>query len=149
MKVRDIMTPNPIALTPGDPIAAAAAMMRDRDVGFVPVVGDQITRHLAGVLTDRDIAVRCVAPGHAGRCTVGDHMTSRNVRTVRADADVHDVVAEMERRQVRRIPVVDDDGRLTGVVTQGDLALRLGPVAPLQVEAVLERISEPSLPIYF
>lgn len=143
MRVRDIMTANPQVVTPDEPLARAAEIMRDRDVGFVPVVDDRSHMHLKGVITDRDIAVRCVAEQHEPRCRVRDHMTSNHVGTVRADADVSDAVATMERDRVRRIPVVDERDRLTGIVAQADLARKVGPNNPAVVEHVLERVSEP------
>ena len=144
MKARDIMTANPSAVTPRDTVAHAAEIMRDLDVGIVPVVDDQSTMRLEGVLTDRDIAVRCVAKGHQAECRVSDHMTTDHLDVVRADADVRDVIAKMEADQVRRIPVVADGSRLVGIIAQADLAVKLGPKDPTLVEEVVERISAPT-----
>jgi CBS domain-containing protein len=143
MKARDIMTANPAVVTPDAPIAQAAGIMRDLDVGIVPVVDDTSSMHLEGVITDRDIAVRCVAQRHAPTCHVSDHMTARNIDTVTPDADIGEVIAMMEQERVRRIPVVDEARRLVGIIAQADLALKLGPIEPLEVEKVLERVSEP------
>ncbi|HVX38597.1 MAG TPA: CBS domain-containing protein [Gemmatimonadaceae bacterium] len=120
----------------------AAKLMHDLDVGFVPVVDDVRARHLLGVITDRDIAVRCVAKKHGVSCTVGDHMTSTRLDAVHPDDDADDAIALMERDQVRRIPVVTDDNRLEGVIAQSDVALKLGRQQPLVVERILEHISE-------
>jgi CBS domain-containing protein len=143
MKARDIMTPDPSVVTPQQPIAHAAEIMRERDVGMVPVVDDVSNMRLEGVLTDRDIAVRCVAFGHDGSCKVQDHMTTDDLDVVRADADISEVVTRMETDRVRRIPVVADGARVVGIIAQADLALKLGPKDPTLVEEVLERISEP------
>jgi CBS domain-containing protein len=118
--------------------------MRDLEVGIVPVVDDPGTMRLQGVITDRDIAVRCVALKHDPVCRVRDHMTSGDIDTVRADADVEEVIAKMERDRVRRIPVLDATGRLTGIIAQADLAVKLGPKEPLEVEHMLERVSAPT-----
>jgi CBS domain-containing protein len=144
MKARDIMTPNPSVITPDEPIGRAAAIMRVLDVGIVPVVDDATSMRLQGVLTDRDIVVRCVARGHDGRCRVRDHMTADHLDTVGPDADAAEVIARMEGDRVRRIPVVGDDGRVVGIIAQADLAVKLGPKEPLEVEHLLERISEPA-----
>jgi CBS domain-containing protein len=95
------------------------------------------------VLTDRDIAVRCVAKKHGASCTVGDHMTSAHLDTVHPDEDVSAVITLMQRDQVRRIPVVSDDNRLTGMIAQADLVTKVGPTDPRQIEEVLQRVSAP------
>jgi CBS domain-containing protein len=95
------------------------------------------------VITDRDIVIRCVAEGHAPTCVVRDHMTADRVGTVRPDDDVRDVVAKMEHDQIRRIPVVSDGFRLTGVIAQADVALKMGPKEPLLVTDLVEKVSEP------
>ncbi|HEX6939709.1 MAG TPA: CBS domain-containing protein [Longimicrobiales bacterium] len=144
MKARDLMTENPEFVTPDDPITLAARIMRDIDVGIVPVVDSPESRKLQGVITDRDIAVRHVAEGHARECLVRDEMTSGRMDTVRPDADQDEVLRLMERGQVRRLPVVDEDNRLVGIIAQADIVTKLGPQQPEQVEEVVEKISEPS-----
>lgn len=146
MHARDIMTQNPQVVTPNDPVERAAAIMRDRNVGAVPVVDDRTHRHLVGVLTDRDIVIRCVAPKHGAGCTVSDHMTHDRLDTVLPDDDVSKVLGLMERDQVRRIPVVDADNRLEGIIAQADIATKLGPSQPLKVEGLLERVSAGEVP---
>jgi CBS domain-containing protein len=142
MKARDIMTPNPDVVTPEDSIQKAAQIMRDSNVGMVPVVDDVSKRTLQGVLTDRDIVIRHVAGDHDSSCLVRDHMTAERVDTARLDDDVREVVARMEREQVRRIPVVGDGFRLEGVIAQADVALRMGEREPLLVKNLVEKVSE-------
>ena len=144
MRARDIMTANPTVVTPDELVARAAEIMHELDVGIVPVVGDRSRMQLEGVLTDRDIVVRCVAQRHGATCRVRDHMTSDHLDIVDPEADVAAVIAKMERDRVRRIPVVDERHRLVGIIAQADLAVKLGPKEPLQVEHMLERISEPA-----
>lgn len=146
MKARDLMTERPEFVTPDDPVSRAARIMRDIDVGIVPVVEDPSSMRLEGVITDRDIAIRHVAEGHQQDCPVRGHMTSDRIDTVRPDADEQDVLRLMERDQVRRLPVVDEQGRLVGIIAQADIATRLGPREPEQVEELLEKISEPARP---
>ena len=143
MQARDIMTADPVAVTPDDTVARAAEIMRDTDVGIVPVVDDLAGRRLRGVITDRDIAIRHVAERHTDDCTVASHM-STDIAAATPDEDVNTVMARMRLGQVRRIPVVADGERLVGIIAQADLATELGPRDPERVETTLERISEPT-----
>ena len=143
MKARELMTPDPRVVTSADPVSRAAEIMRDHDVGVVPVVDDLSRMRLRGVITDRDIAVRCTAERHAPTCPVGDHMTAGPLDTVSPAADVREVMELMKEERVRRVMVTEGE-RLVGVIAQADLARREGPVAPVEVEKVLERISEPA-----
>ena len=144
MLATDIMTSDPASVVPSDRIGYAAGLMRDRDVGAVPVVRDRGSMQVVGILTDRDIVIRCVASGHPRDCRVRDHMTGVPLVTAKLDADVHELLAYMERRQVRRVPIVEPDGRLVGIVAQADVALRLGPQEPIAIERLLDRLSEPT-----
>jgi CBS domain-containing protein len=117
--------------------------MRDLDVGIMPVVDDLASMRLEGVITDRDIAVRCVAAGHGAGCLVGQHMTQGYLDVVREGSYVAEAIRKMERGQLRRIPVVADGGRLVGIIAQADIARRLGPHDASLVEELVERVSEP------
>lgn len=145
MRARDIMTQNPEALTGGDTVRRAAKLMRDLDVGIVPVVDDTDARRIRGVITDRDIAMRHVAEGHDNRCTVEDHMTDR-VTSVGPEDDIDQVMKLMQRDQVRRVPVVEDGDRLVGIIAQADLAVKAGDDKTADVEETVEKISEPARP---
>lgn len=131
MKARDIMTPRPCVVTPDDSIVKAAEIMRYENIGGVPVVTDLKRPRLVGLITDRDITIRCVARGHTAPCSVSEIMTPEPLETVGPDADVADIVRSMESAQVRRIPVVSDDGMLLGIVAEADLATKLAPHASL------------------
>ena len=146
MLARDIMTRDPSVVTPNETVARAAEIMRERNVGMVPVVNDRTHMRLEGVITDRDIAVRCVAERHHRDCRVADHMTSDHLDIMRADAPVDDVIDAMEHDRVRRIPIVDERERLVGIIAQADIALRVGPSEPRKIETMLEHISEPTAP---
>lgn len=118
--VSAVMTPNPAACTINTPVRDVARMMLENDCGQIPVVDDQ-SRPL-GVVTDRDIALRVVANGGGAMSTAGDVMTSP-AQSVRADSNLKDCVCIMEEAQVRRVPVVDAFGKLTGMVALADIAL--------------------------
>jgi CBS domain-containing protein len=145
MKAREIMTPDPEAVTSEEPVSRAAQIMRAHDVGIVPVVSDPRTRNLIGVITDRDIAVRHVADGHTEDCTVGSHMTRDNIETVVETDDAAAVMAAMKRREVRRVPVTDKNGKLVGVIAQADIAVER-EIPKEQVADVVRTVSEPAEP---
>lgn len=145
MKARDVMTEHPQAVTPSDPVSHAAALMRDGDLGFVPVVEDRETRRLVGVITDRDIAVRHVAESHGDDCMIKQHMSADRLVTVSPDAPTSDVHHLMMEHQVRRVPVVDSDGHLLGVIAQADVATKEG--RDKETGQIVERISEHKNPL--
>lgn len=146
MKARDLMTENPECVTEGDTVEHAAQLMRQLNVGMIPVVDDSTSRRLRGVITDRDIATRHVAEGHDnGQCRVSDEMSSGELYTVTPDDEDSTIMARMKEGQVRRIPVVDND-RIVGIVAQADLAVDLPNSEAVEVERTIERISEPGRP---
>ena len=139
-KARDIMTANPKVVTPNDSVQRAAQIMRDSDVGVVPVVDDQGSMRLAGLVTDRDIAVRVVAEGrNSGDLRLSDVMSS-GISTVGPDDDIGRVMDVMKREQVRRIPVVEGE-RLVGIIAQADVATE--GASDRKTGDVVEKISEP------
>jgi CBS domain-containing protein len=148
-KVEDVMTPEPETVLPDETVSRAAAMMRDADVGSIPVIQDQHSRELVGIITDRDIAIRHVAAHHDWDCSVEEHMTAEDLVRVPPEADVFHAIRLMKDAKVRRIPVTSPEGRLLGIVAFADIARHLGPEAPSTVEDLLERVSEPAhLPAY-
>ena len=117
MQVKDVMTTSPICCAPADSVERVAELMREHDCGAIPVCdGDA----LVGMITDRDIACRAVANGKAAG-PVRDVMTAP-VHTVREDDDVQVAIDTMEAKQVRRLPVVDEGGRVVGIIAPSDLA---------------------------
>lgn len=141
MKARDLMTAHPSVVTRDDSVAKAARIMRDRHLGLLPVLDDLSSRRLVGVLTDHDIIVRNVARGHDIGDSVRVCATSGDLATVPLDAEASDVLSLMERRSLRRLPVLDADGRVVGVITLTDLAQRLRPSDPVGFRAVEQRVS--------
>jgi CBS domain-containing protein len=121
MKARELMTSDLECVTRQDSLSRAAQIMRDADIGAVPVVDDHTSMKLVGVITDRDIAIRHVAGDNNPECSVGDHMTSGRLHTVGPEDDVNDVMRTMKAEQVRRIPVTEGD-RIVGIIAQADIA---------------------------
>jgi len=137
MKIRDVMSKNVQVARPEDTLQNVAGRMAAGDFGFIPVAdGDR----LIGALTDRDIVVRGVASGTGPEARVLD-VLSRDALVVRADDDLKVALDLMSSRQIRRLPVVDKDGRLVGVVSLGDLSTR---VKERYAGEALEEISRPS-----
>jgi len=136
MKVRDIMSRDVQVARPGDSIQNVAGRMAAGDFGFMPVAeGDQ----LVGTVTDRDLVVRALASGAGGDTPVGEVMTSK-VESRRDDEDLKDVLKCMSDKQIRRLPILDKDNRLVGVVSLGDLSTR---VKEKYAGEALEDISRP------
>ena len=117
--IRDVMTSNPCSIDADKSVAYAAKMMREEDVGLAPVVDAE---RLVGMLTDRDITIRVVAEGKdPERVKVRDVASSQLV-TVSPQQDLDEALRMMAKHQVRRLPVVEEDGKLVGVVAQADVA---------------------------
>ncbi|MEO8288236.1 MAG: CBS domain-containing protein [Chloroflexota bacterium] len=139
MKARDIMTKNPETATPGTTVADVARMMRDLDVGIVPVVnGDK----LLGVITDRDITIRFTAEGLDPAGTSVDAFVSPNPVVVSPNDSVEKVRELMADKQIRRVLVTEGDN-LVGVISIGDVAIK-GKSNDTEVGEALQDISEPT-----
>jgi CBS domain-containing protein len=140
MTCQDLMTDNPTCCLHSDTVVTATQIMRDEDVGSVPVVDDQ--QWLLGIITDRDVALRVVAEARdSGGTMVQEVMTSHPV-TCRPDDDVPRALDLMAQHKVRRIPVVGADRRLLDIIAQADIATHMD--APRRTAAVVEEISQPS-----
>src|SRR5262245_28049990 len=141
MRVKDVMTAGVECVHPGDTLHQAASRMRELNIGALPVCGNQ--DRLVGMITDRDIAVRAVADGCGPDETkVSDCMTPEIVYCFE-DQDVSEAANLMEERQIRRVAVLNQNKRLVGIVSLGDLAVKGD--GHLSCEA-LERVSEPAAP---
>jgi CBS domain-containing protein len=118
-RIRDIMTSNPSTIEPNTSVADAARIMKQEDAGVVPVTENG---RLTGMVTDRDIAIRVVAEGKDPQSTPVREVASQNLVTVDPQQDLDEALRLMAKHQVRRLPVVEEDGRLVGVVAQADVA---------------------------
>ena len=140
-KCSDVMTREPVSVEPDEAISRVAELMKRQDVGAVPVIETNASRRLVGIITDRDIVVKVVAAGRdANSAPVREAMTS-NPTTCREDEDVTEAVSRMADRQVRRLPVVDAEGRLCGIIAQADIATRVSK--DKTTGELVEAISEP------
>ena len=120
MQIQDVMTADVSYVTPDTPILEIARKMRDADIGSTPVVEDE---RLVGMVTDRDIVVRAIAEGGDTRIKTARDAMSPGIFYCFADETVETVLDNMGDRQIRRLPVVNREKRLVGVVSLGDLSL--------------------------
>jgi CBS domain-containing protein len=135
--VRDVMTTRPLCAAPDTPLNQVAELMDAEDVGAIPVLdGDQ----LVGMITDRDIIVRAIAKGKDPKGMPTREISSSDLVTVGPDLDLSDALLLMAQHQVRRLPVVDDENRLVGVVSQADVAIE---AKDNSVGEMLAEISKP------
>jgi CBS domain-containing protein len=119
-KVREVMTDNPRCVTPDTLVSEAARLMKSEDVGSLPILeGEKVT----GVITDRDIVIRAVAEEKDPRGMPVREVASRELVTIRPDEDLSEALKLMASYQVRRLPVVDEDNTLVGVLAQADIAM--------------------------
>ena len=132
----DVMTPNPACCTPNTTLDDVAKMMARNDCGEIPVVdgADQIV----GVVTDRDIVCRVVAEGKNPMAYTAETCMSDPVVTVRADASLDEVLATMEKHQIRRVPVVDEHDCCVGIISQSDVSWT---GAPREVAKLVREVS--------
>jgi CBS domain-containing protein len=135
-KVHEVMTDRPRVVTPETTVAEAAQLMKSDDIGSLPILdGEQ----LAGMVTDRDIVIRAIAEGKDPRGMPVREVASRELVSVHADEDLSSALQLMASQQVRRLPVVDDDGRLVGILAQADVAVEAKEKA---VGEMVEEISK-------
>jgi CBS domain-containing protein len=120
-RIRELMTSNPRSLESGSTVMEAARLMRDEDAGIIPVVEGE---KLVGTVTDRDIAIRVVAEGRSPESVTVGEIASRELVTIDPQQDLDEALRLMARHQVRRLPVVEEDGKLVGIVAQADVAKR-------------------------
>jgi CBS domain-containing protein len=140
-KIRDIMTRDPEVVRPDDKLQAAAMKMRELDVGVVPVCDG---RKLRGMLTDRDIAIRAVAEGQDPRSTTVQDVMTPDITYCMEDDSIEEAARLMKDQQIRRLPIVDNNHDLVGIISLGDLAVDTGDEE--LSGRVLERVSTPARP---
>jgi CBS domain-containing protein len=145
--VRDLMTPDPTCCMPQTPVNEVARLMVQEDCGLIPIVENEQNRRLLGVVTDRDIVLRVVAKDLDPSTTQVGEVMSKHIARLRPTATVNNCVQVMADEQVRRVPIVDENDRIIGIVAQADLARASAQNEELEDELAeaVEEISEPSL----
>jgi CBS domain-containing protein len=143
MKVKQVMSENPACCTPNDTVQEVAKVMCDLNVGSIPVVVDHQSRSLVGMITDRDLCCRLLAHGLDTKSTRIQEFVTYNPAICREGENVENCERLMQEHQVRRIPVVDKENHVIGIVAQADLALK---DRPERVSKTVEEISKPTRP---
>ncbi len=125
-KCRDLMTKDPVFCQASDTAVVAAKLMKKHNIGSLPVIGNLRGKKLVGIVTDRDLAMNVVAGALHPRKVTVDRIMSRPVVTCSPDDRYQKALDLMERHQVKRIPAVDNSGRVVGMISEADVALRVG-----------------------
>jgi CBS domain-containing protein len=125
MKCSEIMTKDPVCCLPSDTVVRTAQLMKTENVGAIPVIADQQSKMLIGIVTDRDLALKVVAEVRDAKSTMVEEVMTAGVIAGRANDDLQKALNAMEEYQVRRIPVVDDNDQIIGIIAQADVATRI------------------------
>ena len=121
----EVMTKDPVCCLPADSAAKAAQLMKNENIGSIPVIENEQSRTLLGIVTDRDLALTIVAEGQDANSTPVEAVMTRKLVTCLADDDLQKALDAMAEYQLRRIPVVDNDNRIVGIIAQADVATRV------------------------
>jgi CBS domain-containing protein len=136
-KCNEVMTKKIVCCVPNDPVSKVGELMKSGNVGSIPVVENKKTEKLVGIVTDRDLALKVVANGLDAKSTKVEAVMTRQVVTCLADDDLQKVLDAMSKHQLRRIPIVDNNNRVVGIVAQADVATRVD-----QPEKTAEMVKE-------
>ena len=139
-KCNEVMTKYPISCLPSDSVAKAAELMKSGNFGSIPVIENEQTQKLVGIVTDRDLAVTIVAEGRDATSTKVETVMTRQVVSCLADDDLQKVLDAMAKQKLRRIPIVDPENRLVGMITQADVATRINQ--PGKTAEMVKEISQ-------
>jgi CBS domain-containing protein len=134
------MTKNPVCCLPTDMVAKAAQLMRSENIGSIPVIENNQTEKLVGIVTDRDLALRIIAEGLDAKSTKVEAVMTRKVVTCLAGDDVQKALDAMSEHQLRRVPVVDNDNKVVGIIAQADVATRVDQ--PEKTAEIVKEISQ-------
>jgi CBS domain-containing protein len=139
-KCDEVMTKNPICCLPNDTTAKAAQLMKSGNIGSIPVIETEKTKKLVGIVTDRDLALKIVSTGLDAKSTKVEAVMTRKVVTCRADDDLQKALDAMSEHQLRRLPVVDNENNILGIIAQADVATRANQ--PEKTAAMVKEISQ-------
>ncbi len=123
MKVKDVMTKEVICCTPSDTAQEAAKLMKEHNVGAIPVVSDLVSRRLEGIITDRDLCCSVIAGGRLADTVKIDQLMTRSPVTCKPEDTLDNCLQAMQKHHIRRIPVADEKGNCVGIVAEADIAL--------------------------
>jgi len=144
MRVSDVMTPSPVCCSRTTSVMNAVRMLREFDIGILPVVDELWTRKLIGVVTDRDLCLTVLREEHDPTLTTVEDCMATDVVTCTPDTDIREVVSSMVQHQIRRVPVVDRNNSVLGMVGISDLIAH-NAVAPAEIWSLLGRNMTPTI----
>jgi CBS domain-containing protein len=124
-KCNEVMTKDPVCCLPNDSVAKAAELMKNENIGSIPVIENEQSQVLVGIVTDRDLALKIVAGALDAKSTTVETVMTYKVVTCHADDDLQKALEAMAEHQLRRIPVVDNDNKIVGIIAQADVATRV------------------------
>jgi CBS domain-containing protein len=136
----EVMTPNPVCCLPSDNVKRAAELMKRENVGPIPVIENEQTRKLVGIITDRDLALKVIAEGLDASSTKVESVMTRKVVSCRADDPLQKAMNLMSGHQLRRITIVDKANVILGIISQADIATRVN--RPEKTAEVVKEISQ-------
>lgn len=139
-KCNEVMTKNPVCCLPEDLVSKAAELMKSEQVGSIPVIENEQTKKLVGIVTDRDLALRVVAAGIDAKSTKVEAVMTREIVTCHVDDDLQKALDAMAEHQLRRIPVVDNNKKILGIIAQADVATRVD--LPEKTAEMVKEISQ-------
>lgn len=142
MKCKDVMTRDLECCLPTNTASEVAQLMKSRNIGPVPIVDNFQNNRLLGIVTDRDITLKVVAEGRDGKNVKVESIMTRDLEICYEGDDIQEVINLMEQSQVRRIPVVNKNNQIVGIITQADVATRLKDLD--KTAEVVEQISKPT-----
>ena len=145
MKIREIMSRDPACCVLSDTAQTVAKILCDRNIGSMPVVADQQSRKLVGTITDRDLCCSVIAKGMDPKITPIEKLLTLAPLTCRDGENIETCERLMQEHQVRRIPIVDAEDRVIGIVSQADLALKDKPERVSKTVAEISKASQPSI----
>jgi len=137
-KCNDVMTRNPVCCLGDESVVRAAKLMKEQDVGSIPVVENRLTRLLVGIITDRDLVLKVVAEGRDPELVKVEDAMTRSIVTCYAEDDLQVALDAMSDHQLRRIPVIDAENRILGIIAQADIATH----QPEKAGEVVKEISQ-------
>jgi len=139
-KCKEVMTKDPVCCLPNNMASEAAELMRKEHVGSIPVVENEQSKKLVGIVTDRDLALKIVAAGLDAKSTSVEAVMTHKVITHRSNNDLQKALDSMAKYQLRRIPIVDKDNRILGIIAQADVAIRVDH--PKKTAAMMKQVSQ-------
>jgi CBS domain-containing protein len=139
-KCDEVMTKKPVCCRPDDMVVKVAQLMQRENIGSIPVIENELTQKLVGIVTDRDLALKIVAKGRDAKSTKVEAVMTRQIVTCRAGDDLQMALDAMAEHQLRRIPIVDTNDKIVGIIAQADVATRVNQ--PEKTAAMVKEISQ-------